>query len=69
MNSVIKILHLEDNEFDAELLRSQLEIEGIQCEITRVFYKADFIKVIEERQFDLILSDNTLPDFDGIDAL
>ena len=69
MNSKIKILHLEDNEFDAELLRSQLEIEGIQCEITRVFHRDEFIRTIEERQFDLILSDNTLPDFDGIDAL
>ncbi|MCL4550966.1 MAG: PAS domain S-box protein [Bacteroidetes bacterium] len=69
MNSKIKILHLEDNDLDAELLQSQLEIEGIPCEITRVFHKAEFIKVIEEKQFDLILSDNTLPDFDGIDAL
>lgn len=65
----MKILHLEDNDLDAELLQSQLEIEGIPCEITRVFHKAEFIKVIEEKQFDLILSDNTLPDFDGIDAL
>ncbi|MCL6098145.1 MAG: PAS domain S-box protein [Bacteroidetes bacterium] len=69
MNSKMKILHLEDNDLDAELLQSQLEIEGIPCEITRVFHKAEFIKVIEEKQFDLILSDNTLPDFDGIDAL
>jgi len=69
MKSKIKILHLEDSDLDAELLQSHLEKEGIDCTISRVFLKNEFINAIQVTQFDLILSDNTLPDFDGIDAL
>ncbi len=69
MDRVIKILHLEDSDLDAELLVSQLEAEKIKCTMTRVFRKNEFINLIEKEKFDIILSDNTMPDFDGIDAL
>jgi len=69
VDAQIKILHLEDNELDSELLVSTLEAEGINCDVHRVAHKQEFIDAVTSNKYDLILSDNTLPDFDGIDAL
>lgn len=69
MNVQVKILHLEDNELDSELLISTLEAEGINCTVHRATHKQEFIEAITNNKYDLILSDNTLPDFNGIEAL
>ncbi|KAF0141909.1 MAG: PAS/PAC sensor hybrid histidine kinase [Stygiobacter sp.] len=69
MDIQIKILHLEDNELDTELLIATLKSEGISCTVHRVDQKQDYIDAITNNKYDLILSDNTLPDFDGIEAL
>jgi len=65
----LRILYLEDEPRDAELVRSSLEAEGIDCDLTCVDSEADFIKALQQGEFDLILSDYTLPSFDGISAL
>jgi PAS domain S-box-containing protein len=69
MNSPLRILHLEDNPRDAELIQAILETEGITCDVTRVDTEADFLASIERGGFDLILTDYTLPSFDGLSAL
>lgn len=69
MNAKIKILHLEDNELDSELLVSTLESEGLSCQIHRVTQREEFITAITNNTYDLILSDNTLPEFNGLEAL
>ncbi len=69
MENQIKILHLEDNELDSELLLSTLIEEGVNFTVNRVINKQAYIYAIKNNLYDLILSDNTLPDFDGIDAL
>ena len=69
MNDKIKILHLEDNDLDAELVKSQIILEGIDCEVKRVKKKDDFMMCINNYEYELILSDNSLPDFDGLSAL
>ena len=69
MEQQIRILHLEDNDLDAELVKSQLKSEKIDCEIFHVSCKQDYIDAINNREFDIIISDNALPDFDGIAAL
>ena len=69
MKHQIRILHLEDNDLDAELVKSQIESEKIDCEIFRVANKQDYIDAINNREFDIIISDNALPDYDGIAAL
>ena len=69
MKPPLRILHLEDNPTDAELIQGILETEGIICAVTRVDTQADFFASIERGGFDLILTDYTLPSFDGLSAL
>ncbi len=69
MNSPIKILHLEDNDLDAELVRSQLEKEGFNFQLYRACNKEEFLSRIKESDFNFIISDFSLPDYDGLSAL
>ena len=65
----MRILHLEDDPRDAELVQETLAAEGIHTESVRVESEADFVASLELHAFDLILADYTLPSFDGISAL
>src|SRR6266478_3005850 len=67
--SRLNILHLEDNPTDGELIQSVLQAAGISFVIERVETQADFLAGLEQKRFDLILSDYTLPSFDGASAL
>ena len=69
MVSPLRILQLEDEPKDAELVQATLEAEGISCQITRIETQPDFVASLEQGGFDLILADYTLPSFDGLSAL
>ncbi|HET6516510.1 MAG TPA: histidine kinase, partial [Thermodesulfovibrionales bacterium] len=69
MKSLLSVLHLEDNPFDAEFVKSTLEEEGIACDMCRVETRADFIAVIDKGNLDIIFADYSLPSFDGLSAL
>jgi PAS domain S-box-containing protein len=69
MNSPLRILQLEDDPKDAELVQEKLALDGIACEATRVETETDFIAALEQGDFDLILADYSLPSFDGVSAL
>jgi len=69
MKPPLKILHLEDEDTDAALIRGVLEADGVPCAIERVSTREAFIDALQARQFDLILSDYALPAFDGMTAL
>jgi signal transduction histidine kinase len=64
----LRILHLEDNPADAELIRSTLESEGTVVEALRVETHEDFVAALGREAFDIVLSDYALPTFDGIAA-
>ena len=68
MDSTLRILHLEDDGNDAELVRALLEDDGISCQATRVDTRDDFEAALAEGGFDLILADFSLPSFDGLSA-
>ena len=69
MKSPLRILYLEDNPADAELVQETLETDGITPHVTRVETETGFIAALEQAGFDLILADYTLPSFDGLSAL
>src|ERR1700719_4319081 len=69
MKSPLRILHLEDDANDASLVQAALEAAGIPNEITCVEGRHDFVSALERGGFDLILSDYTLPSFDGLSAI
>ncbi len=69
VNTPLRVLHLEDNPIDAELFLMVLKGEGIDCLITCVRKRSDFQTALERGEFDLIVSDFSLPGFDGLAAL
>jgi len=69
MKNPLHILHLEDDPRDAALVQSTLEAEGITCATTCVQNRADFVAALERGGIDLVLSDFSLPSFDGLSAV
>ncbi|MFA6960991.1 MAG: response regulator [Opitutaceae bacterium] len=65
----LRILHLEDKSFDQELVRRALLNKGIDCEFVYVRSKAEFETALSREKFGLILSDFTIPGYDGSAAL
>ena len=65
----LHILLLEDSAADAELAQDILEADGIHCDVVRVQTRAEFVGALQDRRFDLILADYSLPSFDGVSAL
>jgi two-component system cell cycle sensor histidine kinase/response regulator CckA len=65
----VRILHLEDDQVDALLVREALESEGFGCQIVRVDTREAFEAALDSDGFDLVLSDYALPSFDGVTAL
>ncbi|SHH23992.1 hybrid sensor histidine kinase/response regulator [Bradyrhizobium erythrophlei] len=69
MKSALRILLLEDNNHDAELIQELLEADQFVCEITRAQTRGEFVAGLEDAGLDLILADYKLPSFDGLSAL
>src|ERR1700722_14393669 len=67
--SELRILHLEDDPLDAELVLSTLTDAGISCEIRRVDTEGGFVDALLQDKFDLIISDFSMPGFNGKGAL
>jgi PAS domain S-box-containing protein len=65
----MQVLHLEDSPTDAELIARVLQREWPHCSIRQVASPMDYRAALDEARFDLILSDYTLPGFDGLSAL
>jgi DNA-binding response OmpR family regulator len=69
MNTFIHILHLEDDNQDAELVQAMFEVADIACQSTRVQSGAEFSDALFKEKFDIILADYQLPGYNGISAL
>jgi signal transduction histidine kinase len=65
----IHILMLEDDAADAELTKFALRKGGLHYSLARVETKEQYLRELGERRPSLILSDYSLPGFNGHDAL
>lgn len=69
MKQTLRILHLEDDPSDAELVQATLAGEGVGCNVLVVATRENFVAALEEGGIDLVLADFALPVFDGMSAL
>src|SRR5260370_1371420 len=69
MKAPKRLLLLEDNPTDAELLRRSLAKERPQCELIQVSNGEHYTAALQKGGFDLILSDYRVPGFEGPEAL
>ncbi len=67
--SALQLLLLEPNLLDAQTVQATLSSGGIDCQLLRVGTRADFVEALETNRFDLILSDYSVPGFEGSTAL
>src|ERR1700730_13051674 len=65
----IKVLLVEDLVEDAEMLVREMHLKGLDVISRRVDTSTDYEEALANFAPDLILSDYTLPGFDGTDAL
>jgi signal transduction histidine kinase len=65
----IHILMVEDDATDAELTQFMLRRGGLNFSLARVETEADYVRELEDRPPALILSDYSLPGFNGQEAL
>ena len=64
-----RLLHVEDEVTDSDLVGVWLQEAGLNWEVVRVDTREAFVKALESERFDIILSDFQLPAFNGLEAL
>ena len=65
----LHILHIEDDEPDAELIRQILLRSDLDCRLTLAVSREQYLDALAVGDVDLILSDNQGYDFDGLEVL
>src|SRR5689334_12119473 len=65
----MQILHLEDSAPDAELIHERLRDRWPEFSAVTVNNREAFEEAIQKEKFDLILSDYSLPAYNGLEAL
>ena len=69
MKSPLRILYLEDNRRDVDLVAALLDSEGIDHVLIDVDTRKAFAEELAETPPDVVFSDYTLPAYDGLHAL
>lgn len=68
-NEVLRVLHLEDNQNDSELIQRELETEWTKVELLRVNTREAFILALADFKPDVVLSGYQLPGMNGREGL
>ena len=69
MKETIRVLVIEDNEDDATLEIDELRSGGYEIIYKRVETRKDTRQALQNEEWDFIISDYSLPQFTGLDAL
>src|SRR5260370_32662793 len=69
MKVKLRLVMVEDSDADAELVARNLAKSGLDVDIHRVDTEPDFVQALQKVDPDVILSDFSLPQFDGLRAL
>jgi PAS domain S-box-containing protein len=67
--SKLRLLILDDNPDDIALFLLRLTREGWEFDHIATNQRAEFVRLIKEQHFDVILSDYSLGDWNGLDAI
>jgi signal transduction histidine kinase len=65
----LRLLHLEDNGDDVELVRTALTREGLDCDILAVDSREAYRAALQQTRFDAVLSDSGVRGYNGGEAL
>ena len=65
----LEILHLEESDADAEMVREQLRAGEVHADIARVRNEEEFRQRIRRKGTDIILASDSCPGFDGVHVL
>src|SRR5436305_1392662 len=69
MKPVLRVLIVEDSEFDAQMITSLIRKSGYEVVAERVETGESMTKALRDKPWDLILSDYNLPQFSAPEAL
>ena len=69
MNAATKVLMIEDEAFDAELLVDTMQQGGLAVQVERVDTAAMLEEALPRFEPDIVLSDYTMPRFSGMQAV
>lgn len=68
MSQSLRVLFVEDSEVDTELICAQLKRGGYDVDHERVETEESMLSALQTRPWDLIISDFSMPKFDGLSA-
>src|SRR5580693_2794734 len=68
-NTLFKFLCLEDSAEDLQLITETLRADGLKHEVTDARTQKEFQAALNQTRFDLIISDFSMPSYNGMSAL